>query len=173
MVKLVVVGLGNPEENRSNTRHNLGFKQLNAVCYGPWQLFERYAACQADDVLYVKPLTGMNSSGLVVAEIMQTYAFQPHKLLVVHDDMDLQFGRWQVKFGGGNAGHNGLKSIEQELGTSDFCRLRLGIGRPADKRYLPWVLGDFSTQEIQDLSSVLATGALAVQCWADNARPWS
>lgn len=171
MVKLVVVGLGNPEENRSNTRHNLGFKQLNAVCYGPWQLFERYASCQADDILYVKPLTGMNSCGPVVAETMRSHALEPHRLLVVHDDMDLHFGRWQVKFGGWNAGHNGLKSIEQALGISDFHRLRLGIGRPADKQYLPWVLGDFSMQEMQDLPRMLSAGTLAVQRWADKARP--
>jgi PTH1 family peptidyl-tRNA hydrolase len=148
----LIVGLGNPGQKYAKTRHNFGFQVVDLFLgqkgqYGHGFIkkklissdLELYAwdgvyASNADDKnhswLILKPLTYMNNSGLAVSKIMRKYFLSPDNVLVLHDELDLPLGRLKFKFGGGLAGHNGLRSIARELGTREFARLRLGIGRP-------------------------------------------
>ncbi|WP_457570619.1 aminoacyl-tRNA hydrolase [Desulfovulcanus sp.] len=145
----LIVGLGNPGQKYAKTRHNFGFQVVDLFLsqkdqYGPGFVkkkqissdLELYAwvDASADDKnhswLILKPLTYMNNSGLAVSKIMHKYFFSPEKVLILHDELDLPLGRLKFKFGGGLAGHNGLRSIARHLGTREFARLRLGIGRP-------------------------------------------
>ena len=148
----LIVGLGNPGQKYAKTRHNFGFQVVDLFLsqkgqYGPGFIkkklissdLELYAwddvyAANADDRnhswLILKPLTYMNNSGLAVSKIMRKYFLSPDRILILHDELDLPLGRLKFKFGGGLAGHNGLRSIARELGTKEFARLRLGISRP-------------------------------------------
>jgi len=145
---LLVAGLGNPGREYAATRHNVGFM----VCD---ELARRYAGSfrskfSADlaelridsvRVALLKPLTFMNESGRAVGPAVRFFKVEPVALLVVHDEADLDVGRLQARFGGGLAGHNGLRSIASALGTTDFLRLRVGVGRP--ERGDPRPVADF------------------------------
>lgn len=135
---LAVIGLGNPGKEYENTRHNVGFKIAD-------RLIDRYrigmqerkfraswGAGQAEGrkILFVKPLTYMNRSGEAVGEILKYFGIAPQQALVIHDDLDLPFARLRIAARGGAGGHKGVQSIMDHLGTADFPRLKLGIGRP-------------------------------------------
>jgi PTH1 family peptidyl-tRNA hydrolase len=138
----VIAGLGNPGQRYARTRHNIGFMVLDYVLdqrpglISPLSQGKTQATCwrletaKGQHILLVQPQTYMNLSGLAVRTVMTRYGLQPERLVVVHDELDLDLGKARVKFGGGLAGHNGLRSISAELGTREFFRLRLGIGRP-------------------------------------------
>jgi PTH1 family peptidyl-tRNA hydrolase len=134
----LLVGLGNPGPRYQNTRHNLGWAALEEIIrqYGLTQdgrrFHGRFGSGQvgSERVAWLMPETYMNLSGQSVGEAVRFYKVPPESVLVFHDDLDLVLGRVKVKPGGGNGGHNGLKSIQQILGTPDFIRVRLGIGRP-------------------------------------------
>lgn len=134
----LIVGLGNPGDDYADTRHNAGF---NAMDYLAAELGARYWKSQdgalvsfADHggvpLALVKPQTFMNLSGTAVGHLAKRYDVMPGRIVVIHDEMDLEPGDVRVKRGGGTAGHNGLKSIRDHLGTSDYPRVRVGIGRP-------------------------------------------
>jgi len=146
----LIVGLGNPGESYSNNRHNIGFM---AVDY----LVSRLEASnvtkssflgdcfKSKDIILLKPTTYMNLSGKSVLSVCNFY--KPEKIIVIHDDLDLHFGALKIKRGGGNGGHNGLKSID-EMCSSDYIRVRMGIGRPEDKSEVSsYVLSDFSDEQ--------------------------
>ena len=168
----LVVGLGNPGLEYENTRHNIGwlfldkhpeFKKLN------WK--SKFKGLWADTtinghkVYFLKPQTYMNLSGESVQAFCQFYKIDPKKILVLHDELDLQLGFVNFKTGGGLAGHNGLKSMDQMLGTSEFGRLRLGIGRPVHGSVSDWVLGDFNQEEWIKLDKIFTKLAPAlVEC---------
>jgi PTH1 family peptidyl-tRNA hydrolase len=133
----LVVGLGNPGREHDNTRHNAGFWFVDALAARLAAVFasERKfhgAVARAGEVRLLKPMTYMNLSGRAVSALSQFFALTPLEMLVVHDELDLPPGAAKMKFGGGTAGHNGLRDIGAQLGTPEFWRLRIGIGHPRD-----------------------------------------
>jgi len=151
------VGLGNPGKDYEKHRHNVGFMVLDAVLEDN-PSFSSYSKkykglftagqIAGEKVALLKPETFMNLSGESVVKAAQFYKIPPERIIVFHDELDLKPGELRVKQGGGNAGHNGLKSIQQHLGTPDFWRVRIGIGRPAHKGQVSsYVLSDFSKED--------------------------
>jgi PTH1 family peptidyl-tRNA hydrolase len=134
----LVVGLGNPGREHETTRHNAGFWFVDALAQRLGTAFSGEAkfhgklARGLGDLRLLKPGTYMNLSGRAVAALTQFFAIEPAEILVVHDELDLKPGEAKMKFGGGVAGHNGLRDINAKLGVADFWRLRLGIGHPRD-----------------------------------------
>ncbi len=169
----LVLGLGNPGRKYERTRHNLGFfvvdrlaadkgvelkKSRHDCLIGDWQLGE-------ERVLLAKPQTFMNHSGLAVKRLFDFLPVTVKDLLVVHDDLDLPFGRIRIRLRGGPGGHRGILSILETLGEESFCRIRIGIGRPpAHVDPADFVLTPFSDEESALLDSIVSRGAAAVQC---------
>jgi PTH1 family peptidyl-tRNA hydrolase len=150
---LLWVGLGNPEPGMARQRHNIGFMALDVIAirhgFTPWrQRFKGLVAegsLAGEKILALKPLTYMNASGESVQVAAAFYKLAPEAITAFHDELDLVPGKVRVKRGGGTAGHNGLRSMERQLGTPDYWRVRLGIGHPGHKdRVLGHVLGDFA-----------------------------
>jgi PTH1 family peptidyl-tRNA hydrolase len=168
---LLVVGLGNPGREYAANRHNVGHMVVDELARrhgaGWRQKFSgRIADVRIDDhrVALLKPETFMNESGRSVRAAVSFFKLEPDAVLVVHDESDLETGRLQARRGGGLAGHNGLRSIAQQLGTPEFLRLRVGVGRPGrgDRRDLAdWVLADFEPHE--DPGAIVARAADAVE----------
>ncbi len=138
----MIVGLGNPGSEYTETRHNAGFwllDQLARQWQATWREDRKFfgevarATLPGGDVWLLKPATFMNRSGQSVQALAQFYKIEPEAILVVHDELDLAPGVAKLKQGGGNGGHNGLKDIQARLATPNFWRLRLGIGHPGDK----------------------------------------
>src|ERR671931_2020672 len=134
---LLVVGLGNPGREYTRTRHNVGWMVVDELARrhrASWKgkFSGRLAEIRIDDhrVALLKPETFMNESGRSVAAAARFFKVPPDAILVVHDESDLDLGRLQARLGGGLAGHNGLRSVAQPLGSSEFMRLRVGVGRP-------------------------------------------
>ena len=133
----LVAGLGNPGRGYAGTRHNAGFWFVDELA---GRLNATFAAeakfggdlAKAGALRLVKPMTFMNLSGRAVAAAARFFGVQPAEILVVHDELDLLPGKAKMKFGGGHAGHNGLRDIQAQLGSADFWRLRIGIGHPRD-----------------------------------------
>ncbi len=134
----LIVGLGNPGEEYEHTRHNAGFDTVDKIAS---EIGVRYwknecgaltgkGAYHDIDVVLAKPQSYMNTSGGPVKQLMNAYGVSPDPLVVIHDELDIDPGTIRVKFGGGHAGHNGLRSICDKLGTRDWFRVRCGIGRP-------------------------------------------
>ena len=134
----LLVGLGNPGEEYEHTRHNAGFDTVDKIAS---EIGVRYwknecgaltgkGAYHDIDVVLAKPQSYMNTSGGPVKQLMNAYGVSPDRLVVIHDELDIDPGTIRVKFGGGHAGHNGLRSICDKLGTRDWFRVRCGIGRP-------------------------------------------
>jgi PTH1 family peptidyl-tRNA hydrolase len=168
---LLVAGLGNPGREYEHSRHNAGWLVLDELARrhgGSWR--SKFSGSLAEirmgdaRLALVKPETYMNESGRSVSAAARFFKVSPESLLVVHDDVDLEPGRLQARRGGGLAGHNGLRSLAQNLGTQDFLRLRIGIGRPerGDPRPVKdWVLSPFAPQE--DADALIARSADAVE----------
>lgn len=136
----LLVGLGNPGADYSETRHNAGFWFCERLASSLGVSLTResrfHGLCgrdRASDVWMLEPQTFMNRSGQAVAALARFYRIQPAEILVVHDELDILPGQTRLKFGGGMGGHNGLKDITAHLGTQDYWRLRLGIGHPGDR----------------------------------------
>lgn len=135
MTMHLIVGLGNPDTEYANTRHNIGFMAADAIAarYScpPWKCKFKgmLTAPASSDFLLLKPMTFMNLSGQSVGEAMRFHKLEPKDVIVFHDDLDLQPGQVKIKQGGGAAGHNGLKSLDAHIGQ-DYWRVRLGIGHP-------------------------------------------
>ncbi len=153
----LVVGLGNPEEKYKNNRHNVGFMVIDSLLddFSCERISKNFKGdlYKNKNNFFLKPLTFMNLSGGSVRAV-QDY-FKPDKIIVIHDDLDLPFGTLRFKFGGGNGGHNGLKSIDNYIGK-DYFRVRIGIGKPVDKsKIISHVLSDFSKIEREKLVDIL------------------
>ena len=134
---LLVAGLGNPGREYAGTRHNAGFWFVDELAAKLGASFTHEAkfggdVAKAGALRLVKPMTFMNLSGRAVAGLARFFTIDPAEILVVHDELDLLPGKAKMKLGGGHAGHNGLRDIQAQLGSSDFWRLRLGIGHPRD-----------------------------------------
>src|SRR3954454_17592250 len=168
---LLVAGLGNPGREYARNRHNVGWLVVDELARrhdGAWKgkFHGQLAEIRIDGhkVALLKPETYMNDSGRPVRAAMQYFKLEPDTVLVVHDESDLELGRLQARVGGGLAGHNGLRSIAQHLGTPDFLRLRVGVGRPGrgDPRKLAdYLLSDFEPHE--DADAVVRRAAEAVE----------
>ena len=153
---LLLVGLGNPGARYARQRHNLGFMAVEAVArahrFAPWR--SKFSSLISEGwlgdvkVLLQKPQTFMNRSGYAVAEAARFYKLPLEQIVVCHDEVDLVAGKVRIKTGGGVAGHNGLRSIAEQLGSPDFRRVRLGIGHPGHKDLVTGhVLGDFGVAD--------------------------
>ena len=168
---LLVVGLGNPGREHERDRHNVGWMVVDELARrtdGRWRakFSGQLAEVRLDGLrlALLKPETFMNDSGRSVAAATRFFKVEPESLLVVHDDVDLEPGRLQARAGGGLAGHNGLRSLAQSLGTQDFLRLRIGVGRPGrgDPRSVAdYVLSPFELEE--DVGALVSRSADAVE----------
>ncbi|GJD47994.1 Peptidyl-tRNA hydrolase [Methylobacterium crusticola] len=174
------VGLGNPGSRYAGNRHNIGFMALEAIARrhgaAPWRRRFQGEASEAvlgtERVLLLRPQTFMNESGRAVAEAQRFYKIALGDVVVFHDELDLGPARFRVKCGGGNAGHNGLRSITAQCGNA-YWRARLGIGHPGDKALVhAYVLNDFAKAElpwVEDLCDAVAEHA-ALLAAGDDAR---
>jgi peptidyl-tRNA hydrolase, PTH1 family len=168
---LLVAGLGNPGREYARTRHNVGFMVADELARRHGRSFRgkfsgELAEVRVDGsrVALLKPQTFMNVSGRSVGAALRYFKVPPERLLVVHDEVDLELGRLQARAGGGLAGHNGLRSVGQELGTREFLRLRVGVGRPerGDPRPVAdWVLSPFD--EHVDVDALVARASDAAE----------
>jgi len=173
----LICGLGNPGAEYAGNRHNLGFLVLDAVSRRVrTEVNQRkfdgrlgQGALGNHRLLLFKPEIFMNASGTAVAAAARFYKISPGDLLVIHDELDLPFGRLQLKFGGGAGGHRGLSSIIEQLGSDDFARLRVGIGKPeaagAKEQVVGHVLSDFAPDEQEVLPQLIGRAADAVESW--------
>ena len=167
----LIVGLGNPEEDYSETRHNMGFNVIN-------QISKKYeievnkkkhkgligkGIIEGKKVILLKPQTFMNLSGESIRECMDFYKIEPQDLLVIYDDIDIEPGIIKLRKQGGPGTHNGMKSVVKEIGTSKFSRIRIGIGTPEDKSNLiEYVIGAIEEEQIPLLEKAVEKAAEAV-----------
>ena len=166
----LIVGLGNPGQRYAATRHNIGFMALEKLA-AAYEIELKHKSFNAlwgkgvingKQVLVAMPQTYMNLSGTAVRQLQSFFKTDISNLIVIHDDLDLPFGSVRLKDGGGTAGHKGLASIESNMGTPGFIRVRLGIGKPVDKsRIEGYVLEPFGGEEKSSLPEVLQWAASA------------
>ena len=157
----LIVGLGNPGKTYNNNRHNIGFKVIDAIkdIYNFPKYIKKFnsefskSEIDGNIIFLIKPTTFMNNSGIAVKEFKNFYNININRIYVIHDEIDLDQGRVKTKIGGGNNGHNGLKSIDQLVGK-DYNRIRVGVSRPSkifenktNENISGWVLSDFSSDE--------------------------
>lgn len=156
----LIVGLGNPEEQYSKTRHNMGFDTINKIAqknniefdkkdfegiYGQGRIY-------GEKVILLKPQTYMNLSGKSISKIMNFYKIEPQNLIVIYDDMDIEVGNIKLRKKGGPGSHNGMKSVVSELNTTEFARIRVGIGKPIYKNdMINYVIGKVPQEEMDKL----------------------
>ena len=175
----LIVGLGNPGTEYENTRHNAGFMVLDelarrhagaAVARGRFHAATLDCMIGNEKVLFAKPTTFMNRSGLTVGEAIRFYKLQPAQdMLVVVDDIYLPLGALRLKPKGGDGGHNGLADIAKALGTDAYPRLRFGVdSQPKGASQVGYVLGRFTQEQAEMLKPALKKAADAVECWAKN-----
>ncbi len=158
----LIVFLGNPGDEYKKTRHNAGFlvadffeENKNIVWKQKFKAQFAQTNISGNKIFLLKPQTFMNKSGESVVPAMQFFKINPKNIIVIHDDLETKFGEISFKKGGGLAGHNGLKSIAQKIGTKDFLRLKIGIGRPQKGSVSSFVLGKFTPKELDFLPIIL------------------
>ena len=176
----LIIGLGNPGKTYAHNRHNVGFQCLNYFARLHSIRFDR-RQCQArvgigevsgEKLLLARPGTFMNLSGKSVACLVRKYNVPASDLLVIYDDLDLPLGKIRLRQSGSSGGHKGMNSIISALGSEDFPRIRVGIGRPqaekqpvSEDRIVNYVLNDFSSQEEAIIKPVIAKVAEAIECF--------
>jgi PTH1 family peptidyl-tRNA hydrolase len=174
----LVVGLGNPGPSYAGHRHNVGYLVGDELAKRMGSPFRAHKTGRADvvegrltapgmpgpRVVLARPRSYMNETGGPVKALMSFYKVEPDRLVVVHDELDLPFGRMRIKLGGGDNGHNGLRSLRGSLGTGDFYRVRIGVGRPPGRQQVSdFVLSDYSTTERKDVPFQVYAAADAVE----------
>ena len=169
----LVVGLGNPGPNYAHTRHNLGFMVADRLAARLGSNFKVHKRSGAEivtgrlggrSVVLAKPRCYMNESGLQVGPLAKFYSVPPADVLVIHDELDIDFGQIRLKIGGGEGGHNGLRSITKSLSTKDYVRVRFGIGRPPGRMDpADYVLHDFVAAERKELDFLIDRAADLVE----------
>ncbi|TLH67436.1 aminoacyl-tRNA hydrolase [Mycolicibacterium cosmeticum] len=170
---LLVVGLGNPGPNYAKTRHNLGFMVADILAGRIGSGFKVHKKSGADvatgrlggrSVVLAKPRVYMNESGRQVGPLAKFYSVPPADIVVLHDELDIDFGRVRLKLGGGEGGHNGLRSVASALGTKDFQRVRIGVGRPPGRKDpAAFVLETFSSVERPEVPLLCENAADATE----------
>ena len=176
-----IVGLGNPGRKYEKTRHNIGFMVIDEFIrrnhWGPLKKnkfngehSEEYV--NGEKVIVLKPLTFMNLSGKAVQAISHFYQINPSDILVVYDDLDMPAGRIRLRQQGGHGGHNGIRNIIEHLGTKEFKRIRVGIGRPEDTTpIIDYVLSPFSNKEKENIQNSIEKSVEACEAWLE--KPFS
>nr|WP_230417005.1 aminoacyl-tRNA hydrolase [Micromonospora tarapacensis] len=171
----MVVGLGNPGRQYAHNRHNVGFMVADLLADRVGGRFGRHKRAMAEaaqgrlgfggpKLVLMKPLTYMNLSGGPVAGLAQFHKVSPGRVIAVHDELDIDYGQLRVKCGGGEGGHNGLRSMSKSLGTKDYVRVRFGIGRPPGRQDpADYVLSDFSPVERKELDFLVDRAADVVE----------
>jgi len=158
---ILFVGLGNPTPDSQNNRHNIGFKIIDAINQN-FSLSKQKPKFKglltmgiiADKKVYaIKPLTFMNNSGTCIRELIEYFKIESSNIIVFHDDLDIEFGKIKAKFGGADAGHNGIKSLDKFIGK-DYSRVRIGIGKPKKMIVNDFVLSDFNEDEKVQLEEI-------------------
>lgn len=170
---LLLVGLGNPGETYARTRHNLGFMVADLLAARLGSKFKVHKRSGAEvvtgrlagrSVVLAKPRCYMNESGRQVGALAKFYSVPPADIVVIHDELDLDFGRIRLKFGGGEGGHNGVRSVAAALGTKDFQRVRIGVGRPPGRKDpAAFVLENFSAAERTEVPTICEQAADATE----------
>jgi len=172
----LIVGLGNPGERYARNRHNVGFRCVHylARAHSIDMHKKRFKASWgegqigAQRVILAKPLTFMNESGQAVTPLSRWFKIPPERILVIHDDLDLPLGKVRLRPSGSSGGHKGLSSIIAELGTRDFSRLRIGIGRPEQGDPIDYVLGNFGRDQEQMIQATCELVARMVLCLVEE-----
>ena len=168
----LIVGLGNPGAEYAGTRHNAGFDVVDRFLAGHVKSFRernarsgeaREGSFAGEKLIVLKPLTFMNLSGNAVLPVVRGESLKPSEILVIYDDIDLPVGRMRLRKNGGSAGHNGMKSIIETLGTENFPRLRIGIGTEDAKRDPAYVLGRFSGKEREIYEALIGKAVEALE----------
>jgi PTH1 family peptidyl-tRNA hydrolase len=174
----LICGLGNPGREYERHRHNIGFMVVEALLsraraelnQEKFQARVGQGTLGSERILFLEPQTYMNLSGRSLAEAARFYKVAVEDILVIHDELDLPFGRLQLKAGGGTGGHNGLKSSVQSLGADGFIRLRFGIGKPegpnAKERVAGYVLSNFDDGERRQLEELIGRASDMAETWA-------
>ena len=158
---ILFVGLGNPTPDSQNNRHNIGFKIIDAINQnlGLSKQKPKFKGLLTTGnigerkVYAIKPLTFMNNSGTCIRELIEYFKIESSDIIVFHDDLDIEFGKIKAKFGGSDAGHNGIKSLDKFIGK-EYSRVRIGIGKPEKTKVNDFVLGDFSEDEKIQLETI-------------------
>ncbi len=150
----LIVGLGNPGREYKNTRHNIGFMVIdNYLGKVNWKTkLENYfylTEVNGEQIAFIKPLTYMNLSGLAVSKIVNFYKIPIENILIIQDDLDMSIGTFKIKRNSSSGGHNGIKSIISELGSQNFARLKIGIGKSSQIPVDKYVLSKFSSEELE------------------------
>lgn len=172
-----IVGLGNPGKRYKNTRHNIGFMVIDELLQRRhWNLSKnkfngKYALehAQGEKVILLQPQTFMNLSGEAIRPLMDYYHIDVEDILVIYDDLDLPTGRIRLRQKGGHGGHNGIRSMIDHLGTKDFKRIRIGVGRPINATpIVDYVLGSFPKEQQVDVNDSIRKSADACEAWLDQ-----
>ncbi len=174
----MIIGLGNPGPTYAANRHNIGFQVVECFARRHTIALDRmqmkaltgqgrlWVRDQSTKVFLAKPLTYMNASGQAVAALVRFYQVEPNDLIVVHDDLDLESGRMRLRPGGSAGGQNGVKSIIQQLGSQEFARARIGVGRPPGRMDpADYVLQDFTAAEEEIFAPLRERACDALECW--------
>ena len=175
----LIAGLGNPGKIYASSRHNIGFMAVEALAREnkislKRGFFNQFLSGKGNiagqSVLIVKPLAFMNLSGTVLKPFLKKYKLDPKDILVICDDIDLEFGDLKIKPAGSSGGHRGLENIIDALGTSEFSRLRLGVGRPEHKQIDPadYVLSPFKKNELEGLKDIIEKAVACSQMWLEE-----
>ena len=170
----LIVGLGNPGTRYARTRHNIGFMTVEAWAaeHSPasprwtekWKGHTTQVTASGRRCVVLKPQTYMNRSGASVVPAAQFHRVPPAQIVVVHDEIDFPTGRLAIKQGGGHGGHNGLRDIVAQLGSAEFVRVRLGVGRPVHGEVADYVLSDFSPDQQGPTADMIERAAKALTC---------
>jgi len=173
----LIVGLGNPGKQYENTRHNIGFKVIDELAerwnspLNQMKFNGMYATVHRPEgkVMLLKPLTYMNLSGESVRPVIDYFDIDPENLVILYDDLDLPPGQLRLRQKGSAGGHNGMKSLIQHLGTQEFNRIRIGIGRPSGGMKVPdYVLANFSEDESATIRESVVKSADACEAWLNK-----
>lgn len=168
----LIVGLGNPEEEYSKTRHNMGFNTINKISQqynievkqNKFQALYGSGMIEKEKVILLKPQTYMNLSGESVKEVAEFYNLKPEEIIVIYDDIDIEKGYIKIRKKGGAGSHNGMKSVVEELQSTDFARIRVGIGQPEFKSdMINYVIGKVPQEEQEILQQGVEKAAKAVE----------
>ncbi len=167
----LIIGLGNPEEEYANTRHNMGFDAINILAKQydidvnkkKFKALYGTGVIEGEKVILLKPQTYMNLSGDALIEAMDYYRLEPQNIIVIYDDMDIEKGLIKIRKKGGPGSHNGMKSIIDNLQTSDFVRIRVGIGRPEyNQDKINYVIGKLPKEEMDVLKKGIQKAAQVI-----------
>jgi peptidyl-tRNA hydrolase, PTH1 family len=183
----LVVGLGNPGAEYAKNRHNVGFMVADLLAGRVGARFGRHRKASADvaesrlgvgteapRLVLAKPLTYMNLSGGPVSALAQFYKVPVHQIIAVHDELDIPYGQLRLKVGGGEGGHNGLRSMSKSLGSKEYLRVRFGIGRPPGRQDpADYVLSDFTAVERKELDFLLDRAADATEALIARGLEWT